>query len=163
MSSLITYPLPVASGTLHLMPCPEPEPRYFFRLAEYGIETVVSLLQPMEATILGLAEEARLCAMTGMTLTSFPVPDHGTPQDKAAFAQLATSCHRQLQTGKTLAVHCFAGIGRTGLLSAAILMREGLQVDQALLKLSRARGVRMPETRAQIQWLHRYHQEFHTP
>lgn len=156
-----TFPLPVARGRLHLMPHPWPEPACFEQLAAEGIQRVVSLLRTGEAGALGLANEATWCQNAGMAFVQLPVADHQTPTDMNAFARLASDCHHALQAGQDVAVHCYAGIGRTGLLAAAILMREGLGVDQALVRLTRARGVRMPETLSQIQWLHHYKETIH--
>ncbi len=156
-----TFPLPVARARLHLMHHPWPEPGCFEQLAAAGIRQVVSLLETQEANRLDLAREALWCQNAGMDFTHLPVTDHHTPPDINTFARQAEACHRALQAGHDVAVHCFAGIGRTGLLAAAILMREGLGVDQALLRLTRARGVRMPETRSQIQWLHHYQETIH--
>ena len=59
-------------------------------------------------------------------------------------------------SGKNLAIHCYAGIGRTGLIAASILIKMGMQVDEALIKLSQTRGLRVPETIQQITWLHHH-------
>ncbi len=151
----------MANARLHLMPRPWPEPACFQHLAEKGIQRLVSLLQPAEARSLGLADEARLCQSAGLEFVQFPIPDHHVPDDMAAFSHMVKHCHQALKAGTNLGIHCFAGIGRTGLLAAAILLREGLGVDMALIKLARARGLKMPETLSQIQWLHRYQETFH--
>jgi protein-tyrosine phosphatase len=62
----------------------------------------------------------------------------------------------ELSQGKNIAIHCYAGIGRTGMVAAGILMKQGQSVDLALLELSRIRGLRVPETLEQITWLHRH-------
>ena len=60
---------------------------------------------------------------------------------------------------KNIAIHCYAGIGRTGLIAASILIKQGMDVDTALIKLSKTRGLRVPETIGQIAWLHRHASE----
>jgi protein-tyrosine phosphatase len=72
------------------------------------------------------------------------------------YHQLFEQLVKRTELGKKIASHCYAGIGRTGLIAASILIKMGMQVDDALIKLSRARGLRVPETIHQITWLHHH-------
>ena len=60
---------------------------------------------------------------------------------------------RGLVRDKRVAAHCFAGIGRSPLMIATVLVRHGLDVDAAWSRVSAARGLMVPDTDAQWQWL----------
>ena len=48
---------------------------------------------------------------------------------------------------------CFAGIGRSTLVAAALLVRAGLALPEALALISESRGITVPDTSAQHRWL----------
>ena len=45
------------------------------RIKASGVDTVVSLLEPLEAEMLGLEDEATAAEQAGMRFLSFPIPD----------------------------------------------------------------------------------------
>jgi protein-tyrosine phosphatase len=55
--------------------------------------------------------------------------------------------------GKAVAIHCRAGIGRSALIAACILGRGGADANQAFAKISASRGVVVPDTDAQRDWV----------
>lgn len=121
-----------------------------------GVQTVVSLLELHEVRELDLANEESLCRAAGLQFISFPVPDRGVPSNSAAFAHLVAAIEQRLRSGESVAVHCRAGIGRSGLLGACVLKAFGVDPDSAFRLLSRARGVTVPDTDAQIAWVREY-------
>lgn len=125
--------------------------------AVIDVHAVVTLLEPVEADALGLQDELVLCALCGIELLGFPVPDHGVPSDADAFLELAARLATLVKAGKTVVIHCRAGIGRSGLLAAAVLVRAGVPADEALDCLTRARGVVVPETLEQENWFMENH------
>jgi protein-tyrosine phosphatase len=85
------------------------------------------------ATIVLLAEADECLAMTGRDLPTLyrqerfqvlhlPIPDGGVPR-RDQLEQLVTSIIQHAQAGHHVAIHCYAGIGRTGLVAAAVVMR----------------------------------------
>jgi protein-tyrosine phosphatase len=58
-----------------------------------------------------------------------------------------------LRTGKAVAVHCRAGIGRSALIAACVLVRSGYDVDGAFDTIAKARGMAVPDTQAQHDWV----------
>ncbi len=63
---------------------------------------------------------------------------------------------RDLRAGKGVGAHCFAGIGRSCMLMACVLCAEGLSADEAFARLSAARGLQVPDTWLQIQWVEHF-------
>ena len=125
----------------------------FGALAAAGFSHVVSLLEIGEAFELGLSEEEIHCSQAGMTFENYPIPDRGLPASPAEFGTLSASIHQRTAEGEAVAVHCRAGIGRSGLLAAAVLLHQGHSVEEAIGAVSHARGVEVPDTPEQAQWL----------
>ncbi|HZO57678.1 MAG TPA: dual specificity protein phosphatase family protein [Bryobacteraceae bacterium] len=118
-----------------------------------GVSTVVSLLEEDESAELGLAREAETAGAAGIEFISLPVPDRGVPGSAEGMARVVARLHAALQRGDTVAVHCRQGIGRSGMLAAGTLIAAGLEARQAMEVVSRARGVEVPETDEQREWL----------
>ena len=50
-------------------------------------------------------------------------------------------------------VHCRAGIGRTGVVAAGILLHAAFEPEQAFARVSEVRGVDVPDTDEQYNWV----------
>jgi protein-tyrosine phosphatase len=122
-------------------------------IATAGFDQVVSLLEPSEVDALGLAREAELVAARSMKFVSFAIPDMGLPASSEDFTRLAQDLFTQIVAGSNTLVHCRGGIGRSGLLAAAVLMQDGTDVQAAFSRVSLMRGRRVPETSQQGAWL----------
>ena len=156
----------IGSGFLAIMAHPGQEQgaaSAIASIASDGIQQVVSLLEPAEANALGLGTEAQLVAEQSMAFVSFPIPDMGLPASVSAFAGLARDLYRQVDAGVNTLVHCRGGVGRSGLLAAAVLLHCDLDPRQACEKITRIRGLRVPETREQGDWLQTNHAAISNP
>ena len=117
-----------------------------------GVTIVLSLLATEEGERLGVSDEAALCAARGIPFRHFPIADFAVPESEgwsALIAELA-AC---LGNGAGVAVHCRAGIGRSGVAVACLLIALGSDADAAMADASRARGVSVPETVAQAAFV----------
>lgn len=114
-----------------------------------GVERVVSLLESDEIEDLGLGREAARCGESGILFLSFPIPDRGVPgaDDAMRFAAMVAT------GGKATAIHCRAGIGRSSIMAAAVLISSGVDADTALSAIEKARGLPIPDTDAQRDWV----------
>jgi protein-tyrosine phosphatase len=121
-----------------------------------GIDIVVSLLTPSENEELDLKDEAGLSKAKGIRFGSFPVEDRGVPQSPAKVEELVSQLGCEIQQGKNVAVHCRQGIGRSSLISAALLISGGTDVEQALHAIGESRGLDVPETAEQRRWLDQF-------
>ena len=122
-----------------------------------GLDAVVSLLEPGEAAQLGLLEEDRAAEANDIRFICFPIPDRGVPASDIAAASLIAVISGLLESGKNVAVHCRQGIGRSGLIAAAVLVASGMLADRAIDVVSSARKLVIPETQDQLQWVLRSH------
>ncbi|NNE52897.1 MAG: protein tyrosine phosphatase [Sulfitobacter sp.] len=137
-------------GSLWIMPHPPADdlPGAISAYATEGIEHIISLLEAEEARALGLSREEMLCSARGITFQSHPIPDFALPQEPA-FGALIWSLSNALSAGEAIAVHCRAGVGRSGMVAACTLIARGLSGETALQRVSEARGVSVPDTVAQ--------------
>lgn len=125
-------------------------------LARQRVDVLVSLLCKDEQSELGLDHEAAECANHKIEFLSLPVADLGVPVDSGAFIVAVHRLAQLVRDGRNVAVHCRQSIGRSGLLAVSIAIASGMPRDVALEVASQARGVSVPETRAQHDWLQRH-------
>jgi protein-tyrosine phosphatase len=121
-----------------------------------GINTVVSLLTADEASELGLENEARAAQAEHMTFLSLPIRDRQVPGSDAKLSSTLRKMEDVLSAGKNVLVHCRQGIGRTGLVAACLMINRGWEPEAAIEMLSDVRGISVPETQEQRQWIEKY-------
>jgi protein-tyrosine phosphatase len=121
-----------------------------------GIEILVSLLGQEEAHLLGLSEEGRFAEQIGLQFFSFPIPDAHLPQDRASFRIFAGRLADRLRAGEAVGVHCRGSIGRAAVTAACALIHLGWTPHAALAAITKARGVVVPDTQEQEDWILRY-------
>jgi protein-tyrosine phosphatase len=129
--------------------------REMAHLREQGVDVLASLLSPKEVSDLRLDPERDVAAEAGIEFLSFPIEDHGLPASDVAVTRFTAALAQRVAEGKTVVVHCRAGIGRSSLMAAVTLMRlePGLDAEAAAARISQARGLDVPETAAQMKWL----------
>jgi protein-tyrosine phosphatase len=118
-----------------------------------GLDILVSLLQTEEAIRLGLAWEANVAADEGLAFHNLPTDDFGVPASFEAAGALIGTIAADVDAGRAVGVHCFAGRGRSPLFACCVLVRLGMDPEAAIEAVSTARGRRIPETEAQRQWI----------
>ena len=122
-------------------------------LKREGADVLVSLLTPGEEFDLGLEHERAACDGHGIKFRSFPIPDRDIPESTEAFLKFIDTLHYDLLQGRSIVAHCRAGIGRSSLLLAALLRREGLSTDDAFRRITQARNALVPDTPEQLRWV----------
>jgi len=118
-----------------------------------GVTMVVSLLEAAEAEQIGLSGQKEALEKEGIRFRHLPVPDFDVPGDDECVLAAADEAIVCLGEGGSVAAHCFAGMGRSPLFIAAILVRQRLSTKEAFGRISEARGANVPATREQWQWL----------
>lgn len=126
-----------------------------------GADRVISLLEPEEVECYGLQREGDCCRANGIQFTHFPIEDVGVPEFAAA-AELIDAVTAEVRGGRSVVFHCRAGIGRSSTMAAAALTCFGIGADEAFARISEARGLQVPDTDEQIDWVRRF-SEFGLP
>ena len=118
-----------------------------------GVDMVVSLLRNQEAESLGLDREPEICRSAGIEYRTLPIVDRSVPESVREMLKLVDEVLTRLHAGKNVVIHCRQGIGRSGLLATAILIRSGNPLEAAIQLVSDVRGVKVPETEEQLEWI----------
>lgn len=118
-----------------------------------GIDVLVSLLESSEERELDLAPEADLARGIGVDFISFPIPDRSIPSTSSNAFRLVDQLKMQLESGRSIVIHCRQGVGRAGMIAASILTALGIEPEDAIEATSFARGITVPETPEQQEWI----------
>lgn len=118
-----------------------------------SVNSVVSLLEMDETRELELQKEAFYCAEIGLKFFSFPIKDRGVPESYASVNALIEQIYSDICSGNAVAIHCRAGIGRTGLVAGCLLHKLQITYENIFPMLSLARGVAVPDTHEQVDWV----------
>jgi len=121
-----------------------------------GIRIVVSLLTPEEEREFQIERESADARAQGITFLGLPIRDRQTPDSESDMQSAVQQLDDTLASGQNVLVHCRQGIGRSGLLAACLLVNRGWSPEAAMKELSEVRGVSVPETRQQHQWIDQY-------
>lgn len=150
---------PSAQLTLSFMPHPRGYDWLPDAVASYharGVRLVVSLLTEAEVWVSGLMDEADVCATAGSRFVAFPITDRGVPPFAPPTFAFIQTLADEVRAGTHVAIHCWAGIGRSALIAASVLVALGLDAQMAFQMLMRARGMAVPDTPEQYDWVERF-------
>ena len=144
----------IGKGKLFIMPKPsywviDRDMRYYNSMS---IDKIVSLLEYEEADNVGLTDEQYECENVGIEFEQYPIRDGDIPKMKQ-FTVFVKKIYNEIVLGKYIAVHCWGGIGRSGVLTCSILKHSGYKVDDAVELVSEKREYPVPETGEQYNFL----------
>jgi protein-tyrosine phosphatase len=146
--------VPLPDGPGHLWVCgkdfvgPDPENA----LMSTGANTVVCLNEPFELVQEYPEYIEWLRANQPDRAIWHPVPDLGAPPLEAA-ASLLADLWMRIKRGQSLLFHCGAGIGRTGTISAGLLVTMGVPLAEATTTVKGARATAGPQAGPQVTFL----------
>lgn len=159
--------LPNSNLRMHLMSCPgvrfaagEAIAADRFLLEDLGrLETqdtrmVLSCLCQAELT-LGVDRYAKEYKRRGVAWHVVPIADMSapSPEQDIALDRVFSTAEPLLATGGRIAIHCLAGLGRTGTVAARLAMKYGLTAAQAIAFIRAGHDSKAIETPEQETYL----------
>jgi protein-tyrosine phosphatase len=121
-------------------------------IREQGFSVLVSLLTDAEQKELQLESEGLSCEQLALTFIRLPIEDMRVPSLDEQTIDTLAKLREFRSTGNSIAVHCRAGIGRSPMIAACIMLSRSCNVTSAFHQLSAARGMKVPETPEQREW-----------
>jgi protein-tyrosine phosphatase len=118
-----------------------------------NVGVLVSLLEKEEVDSLQLKDQPKLCAAANIEYVNFPIPDRGLPRIESEINGLVEELSNKIKNGLSVVVHCRMGIGRSSIIAAAVLVQAGLKADEIIEHISKIRGLKVPDTDEQMNWL----------
>jgi len=124
------------------------------RIAEWGASGLVTLVERAELEMLGVRDLGERTRTLGLAWWHLPVIDGAAPGKafERVWRDAGPALHASLDAGQRIALHCRAGIGRTGTVAARLLVERGMPPADAVAVVRRARpgAIESPEQRAWV-------------
>lgn len=150
-----TITVPGAAGSLGLVACPGVRVHQLHgvnkkhmtvdidELKNWGANGVVSFIEAHEFKLNKVEDLPKRLNEAGMWWLHLPIIDMEIPdQDfEDAWAVQGERIRHALRIGERVALHCYAGLGRTGMIGARLLVEMGMDNEEAI------KAVREPNSR----------------
>lgn len=110
-------------------------------IAEWGARALVSLIEREELRWYGVQSLPELASGRGIRHLHLPIVDMGVPDEgfERAWRTEGAALRGMLLDGERIVVHCLAGMGRTGTITARLLVELGVRPPDAIETVRRAR------------------------
>jgi len=103
-------------------------------IIDWGANGVVCFLEPHELAIARIEELPEKVQEAGMWWRLLPIVDMGVPTQEFedVWAEEGELIRHALRIGERVIFHCYAGLGRTGMMAARILVEMGMDPEVAI-------------------------------
>ena len=122
------------------------------RLAGLGATGLLSLVEAQEFPG-GSIRFAAAVRAAGLQWAHLAIPDYGVPDATFMAGWRELDLSRRLREGESWAIHCRAGLGRTGTIAALLLVENGADAADAIAQIRREHDAAAVETEAQANFL----------
>jgi Dual specificity phosphatase, catalytic domain len=143
------------------------------QLLSCGVSYLIDLTEPWDGRGDGLQPyhpflPDRTIGGTAITYCPCPIPDINVPRSRQDMIAILDSIDHATANGCVVYVHCWGGVGRTGVVVGCYLVRYGMTGGAALATVHRlwhttdkshTRRVFSPETLAQQEWVRTWHED----
>ncbi len=129
-------------------------------LQAWGASALLTLIESHEFDMLGVPDLGERVSAR-MRWYWIPIPDGGAPDQAAdaAWVVVGREIAEALRAGRRVALHCHAGLGRSGTMAASLLTLFGVPVSDAIATVRRSRPGAI-QTDEQEQYLRRVPREY---
>jgi len=169
-NEIYTLEIPGRAGVIGLSACPGvrldspkrgSQPRHLKRdiagFQEWGATGIVTLNQEEELHGLGLGDLGHQLMEAGFSWRHLPIEDMNVPEPEFEDTWQIESQQicASLAAGERIVIHCLAGLGRTGMIAARLLVDMGMGPERAIIEVRRVRA-RAIQTTAQADYVHQF-------
>ena len=161
-----TVPVPGSVGCMGLVACPGVRVEQgaagnrralqadLKEITDWGANGMLCLVEPHELRMNRVEDLPRLVQEAGLWWRHLPIIDMDIPsQDfEDAWAVEGERIRHALRIGERVAIHCYAGLGRTGMIGARILIEMGVDPQRAIAAV-RHDNRRRIQTRGQSEFV----------
>lgn len=169
-NTIHTLRIPGRKGVIGMAPCPgiriesprrgnvqKNMRRDLNACRDWGASGIVTFNQPDELEGLGLADLGSHAMDMGFWWRHMPITDMETPDDdfEDLWALEGKQIVASLVAGERVVLHCLAGLGRTGMMAARILVDLGMAPALAVAEVRKVRP-RAIQTEDQEKYVHRF-------
>lgn len=153
--------VPGLAGALIFTPCPGSRDttleEALLTLKQAGAAGVITLMPYSELAANGAGQIAQQCQALALAWYHLPVADEQVPLEDFGEGWRASrqAIIEHLRDGRSLAIHCKGGSGRTGLIAVRILIEAGIARDEAiaLVQALRPKAIQHP---AHVNWINQF-------
>jgi protein-tyrosine phosphatase len=128
---LDVVPTPGLSGRLALTAVPR-DASALRALRARQTDVLVTLLPDDELARLGMRDFPHGVRAAGIEHRTLPISDMGIPASLEALRDLLRGIQADLAQGRNVVIHCRAGLGRSGLAAACLLVAQGMESETAI-------------------------------
>ncbi|SDE95484.1 protein-tyrosine phosphatase family protein [Chitinophaga filiformis] len=125
-----------------------------------GAKVIISLLEKDEIRELGLERQPAICTKHEMAYLHFPIPDRSIPDEDKNLHNFLAQVKKRLDQGDCTVVHCRMGIGRSSIITGCLMVQDGYKPEEVFSHISKVRGLKVPDTDEQEEWLKRISRTF---
>jgi protein-tyrosine phosphatase len=106
---------------------------------EDQVALLVSLVTEEELAIIGIDALVEEAAERGIETVRFAIVDQSVPEAPAELVKVVERILAAAGRGENVAIHCWAGLGRTGLVAASCLVAQGFAPEEAIATVRKHR------------------------
>ncbi len=120
----------------------------------FGADIMITLVEANEFAHLGVTDFEAMAERRSFRWHHVPIPDYGVPSFAtwSAWDTARGDVHAVIKGGGRIALHCAAGLGRTGMIAAKLLSELGFTPQAAIVEVRRLRPGAI-ETEAQVAFV----------
>jgi protein-tyrosine phosphatase len=125
-------------------------------LRRVGVSRLVLLVTDEELDRWGDHDVVEQAAALDIEVERFPMADGGTPASPAVMDEIVERIRSARARGRSVAVACMGGVGRTGTVAACALVFAGADATSAVDRVRRVRHPEAVETPRQLRFVADY-------
>lgn len=123
----------------------------------HGVDVLISLLEPFEYDMLNVPDLFDEARTRGIEVVHLPIVDGHVPRpgQTESVASLIGTARDAVGNGKSVVIHCRAGLGRTGTIAAMLLTTYGHDAESAVAAVRRVQPQAV-ETHVQHEYIRQF-------